>query len=769
MTSPAENAKDILVIYEEEAEEWALYLKSLFKHIVKEEGILLYNLEVSSLEHIELCCLSCYKCKLLILSNGLLKCLNQTKRHFLDQVLEPPDKVVILLCGVYNSDILYEILTLDKSTWEISTDQDPEEYLSIMTNIIQQGEPQNEELEELLSYTYAEVLSNDYQDNSHRNTLDAVALEQTNVNLETDVASETLEINRPLILVLPTRIPCENPGEIFILLRDEIADETVEIEFITDNKRIRIQPDLWNEKVRYMKALDFPAGLVNVNVYCEGVIKAVMQIEYYTAIGEIECILKKVADPIAFACQAFKFSSIEKLDNILTFLLKSEVSAYECNVFQSEDMHHEQANLNLEELPTLLHCAAKFGLKNLTSFLLQCPKATEVCRTTNKYGENPACIARKHGHSELQKLIQEFSINATDGENSDQEEEAEEDDTYVVMLPSDSPFTSSLTAGKHPEDQHEIGLKHWEEADEKEEDSERGQENLRDKKERDPEKNKLEEATCKSDDITDSLYACICDDDDDDDDGEHEVGRRDFFLFDRPPLPPREPAATQIYTDLHSFIPVSKLVEDRKEREHTSEHLEAYDGEEQDIAVEVQREEDEEDPYTFATLEDGVYDMILAASDEERRKERRSFIMNRPPAPAPRPLSSPVKEENTPYIVQVFQQKATRSHGDNEKMYSAVRKQDRGQTDSPTYTTLRHCIPSGQEELILLQERVKQGTISVDEALEKFKQWKNEKSSSNIPQQEKVRQLRDSIIGKRVEKENLYDKITIEHHPHVSK
>ncbi|XP_006033837.1 B-cell scaffold protein with ankyrin repeats-like [Alligator sinensis] len=102
-------------------------------------------------------------------------------------------------------------------------------------------------------------------------------------------------------------------------------------------------------------------------------------------------------------------------------------------------------------------------------------------------------------------------------------------------------------------------------------------------------------------------------------------------------------------------------------------------------------------------------------------------------------------------------------------MYSAVRKQDRGQTDSPTYTTLRHCIPSGQEELILLQERVKQGTISVDEALDKFKQWKNEKSSSAIPQQEKVRQLQASIIGKRVEKENLYDKITIEHHPHVSK
>lgn len=116
----------------------------------------------------------------------------------------------------------------------------------------------------------------------------------------------------------------------------------------------------------------------------------------------------------------------------------------------------------------------------------------------------------------------------------------------------------ALTARKHPEDQHEIGLKHWEEADEKAEDSERGQENLREEKEKDPEENKLEEATCKFDNITDNLYASIHDDDDDvvdDDNGEHEVGRRDSFLFDRPPLPPREPAATQIYTDLHSFIP----------------------------------------------------------------------------------------------------------------------------------------------------------------------------------------------------------------------
>ncbi|POI24397.1 hypothetical protein CIB84_011856 [Bambusicola thoracicus] len=95
----------------------------------------------------------------------------------------------------------------------------------------------------------------------------------------------------------------KNPGEIFILLKDEIDDETLEIEFIADNQRIKTQPASWNKKVKYMKALDFPAGPVYINVYCEGVIKTTAQIEYYTAAEEVERIFQKVADPIAFICQ----------------------------------------------------------------------------------------------------------------------------------------------------------------------------------------------------------------------------------------------------------------------------------------------------------------------------------------------------------------------------------------------------------------------------------------------------------------------------------
>ncbi|KFR08585.1 B-cell scaffold protein with ankyrin repeats, partial [Nipponia nippon] len=381
------NTKDILVIYEKEAEEWALYLKSLFGHIVNEGGILLYNLETSCFKHLELFSLPCYKCKLLILSCGLLNCLNRKRNYLLEQVLKPPDNVVILLCGVENSEILYEILTLDGGSKEISTDQEPEEYLSVVTGIIQP----------------------DHQTSSDVNLSDVRGpSEKTDLSFKTEVLSETLETNKQSILVLPGRISCENPGELFILLKDEIDDETLEIEFIADNQRIRTQPASWNKKVKYMKALDFPAGPVYVNVYCGGVIKTTAQIEYYTALEEIERIFKKVADPIAFTCQAFKFSSAEKLDSVLTLLLKSKISTYEFRPLQSEEQHRQQANSHLEEFPTLLHCAARFGLKNLATFLLDCPDATRACKITNKYGDDPASIAEKHGHRELRKLIKEL-------------------------------------------------------------------------------------------------------------------------------------------------------------------------------------------------------------------------------------------------------------------------------------------------------------------------------------------------------------------------
>ncbi|NWR27341.1 BANK1 protein, partial [Tachuris rubrigastra] len=131
----------------------------------------------------------------------------------------------------------------------------------------------------------------------------------------------------------------------------------------------------------------------------------------------------------------------------------------------------------------------------------------------------------------------------------------------------------------------------------------------------------------------------------------------------------------------------------------------------------------DEHPYTAVKLEESVYDFILGEEEEEKMKHCRSSIMNRPPAPAPRPTRSLVREENTPYIVQVFQQKAAQVTSDNNRTYCDAKKPaHRGHTDTATYS-----IPAEQEELIHLQEQVKKGAISVDEALDQFKRWQKEK------------------------------------------
>ncbi|NXJ81099.1 BANK1 protein, partial [Trogon melanurus] len=148
---------------------------------------------------------------------------------------------------------------------------------------------------------------------------------------------------------------------------------------------------------------------------------------------------------------------------------------------------------------------------------------------------------------------------------------------------------------------------------------------------------------------------------------------------------------------------------------------------------------EEEHPYAFAEPDESLYDFVMAEEQEEKRKEHRSFIMNRPPAPAPRPMCSPLREENTPHIVQVFQQKASQVSSDNVRMYCSARKPaHRGHPDTVTYSTVKCNIPAEQEELIHLQEKVKRGAISVDEALDRFKHWHNEKQRLQPTQQVQV-------------------------------
>uniref|UniRef100_A0A673TTW1 B-cell scaffold protein with ankyrin repeats n=2 Tax=Suricata suricatta TaxID=37032 RepID=A0A673TTW1_SURSU len=716
------------MIYGEDAEEWALYLREVFLHVVKREAVMLYHLENYSFWDLELLSLSSYKCKLLILSNSLLKDLTPKTCQFLEKILHSPESVVTLLCGVKSSDQLYKLLNIAGGSWEMSTEQEPEDYIAVIESIIFRG-------------------SDDYVEVSIPVDLKVEHSREISKRQESEELSKASRDTIPQAIVLPAEIPCENPGEIFIILRDEVIGDTVEVEFTSNSKCVRTQPTRWNKTVWCMEALDFPPGSVSVHVYCDGVIKATTEIKYSTPAKAVECLLGGAGPG-----DGTRQKDIDELDDILTSVFKHEIPYYEFRSFQPE-INPQKEYTHFKELPTLLHCAAKFGLKNLALHLLQCSGATWASKMRNFEGSDAACIAERHGHKELKKIFEDFSewktrVKTTEvSRNNDQENDYEDDFTSI--------FAYSPTI-QNPAFQPESGqCAEGAEADElakEDKENELGTEA----------EHSLTEAGVGTsvNEYDDDLYVFIPGDN-----PEHDS--RQPLLSNRPPLPPPRPVAPAFPLEkTHGTLQAGKMVEGQMERSQSWCDL----GARQEIGGEANEEErreneieKEEDPYTFAEIEDSDYDMILANMSTKKKIGSRSFIINRPPAPTPRPTNIPPKEETTPYIAQVFQQKAARRQSDGDRFHGPKR-QDRARLEGQAFSTV-DCLAAGHEELILLQEKVKNGELSVDEALEKFKRWQMGKTELEMIQQEKLRQLRDCIIGKRPEEDNVSDKLTIVHHP----
>uniref|UniRef100_A0A8C2QV68 B-cell scaffold protein with ankyrin repeats n=2 Tax=Capra hircus TaxID=9925 RepID=A0A8C2QV68_CAPHI len=699
--APPENAKDIIMIYEGDAEEWALYLSEVFSHVVKMEATLLYCLENCSLRDLDFLNLSSYKCKLLILSNSLLENLSPKKGQFLKNILFSPESVVTLLCGMKSSDQFYKLLNISRSRWEISTEQGPEEYISVIESIIFGG-------------------SADYLEITVPPDLRKEQSGKTNERKEAGEFSEASGSTIPQAVVLPAEIPCENPGEIFIILRDEVTGDAVEVEFTSNSKCIRTQPALWNKSVWSMKALDFPAGSVNVDVYCDGIIKATAEIKYYTTQKAMKCLLG-AAGPRDDVYQ----SDIDELDDILTSTFKHEIPYYEFQSLQTEICPQKEYSY-FKELPTLLHCAAKFGLKNLAVHLLQCSGATRASKIKNLEGSDPAHIAERHGHKELKKIFEDFSIQEVSRDKV-QENHYEES---ITSFSTCSPTVQSPAL-------HHKSWPYRQKAEEA-----KGNEMAEEEKEHESgmeAEHSPPEVDSESENQYDDLYVFIPGDNPED-------NSQEPLVCPRPPLPPPRPVTTAFQPEKPHFPVQGKLLEGQMERSQSwcdfSARYETGSDSEEEKKEDGEDREEEEDPYTFAEIDDSEYDTILASRSIKKKVGSRSFIMNRPPAPTPRPTNIPPKEETTPYIAQ-----------------------DRGRMESQTFSTVRNCLAAGQEELILLQEKVKNGKLSMDEALEKFKHWQMGKTGLEIIQQEKLRQLRDCIVGKRPEEENVYNKLTIVHHP----
>ncbi|XP_057387570.1 phosphoinositide 3-kinase adapter protein 1 isoform X3 [Balaenoptera acutorostrata] len=384
---------DILIVYSSDAEEWCQYLQDLFlsSRQVHNQKMLTYRLgPKTSFSAEDLSFFLRTRCIVVLLSAELVQCFCQPALlPLLQRAFHPPHRVVRLLCGVPDSEEFLDFFP-DWAHWqELTCDDEPETYVAAVRKAISEDSgcdsvtDTETEDEKILPYS-----------------------EQQSLPPKTSPGN--------LMVVQPDRIRCGAETTVYVIVRCKLDERvTTEAEFSPeDSPSIRVEAKLENEYTVSMKAPNLSSGNVSLKIYSGDLVVCETIISYYTDMEEIGNLLSNAANPVEFMCQAFKIVpyNTETLDKLLTESLKNNIPAsglhlFGINQLEEEDMMTNQRD---EELPTLLHFAAKYGLKNLTALLLTCPGALQAYSVANKHGHYPNTIAEKHGFRDLRQFIDEY-------------------------------------------------------------------------------------------------------------------------------------------------------------------------------------------------------------------------------------------------------------------------------------------------------------------------------------------------------------------------
>ncbi|XP_007478763.1 phosphoinositide 3-kinase adapter protein 1 isoform X2 [Monodelphis domestica] len=433
---------DILIVYSSDAQEWCQYLQNLFlsSSQVWNQQTLTYELRHGvAIPTRDLSLFFSTRCIIILLSMELVQ--NFYKPNVLSslqKVLCPPHRVVKLFCGVQDCEDFSEFFE-DWACWqELTCDDEPETYVAAVKKAFSEDSGcdsiTDTEVEDEKTFVYSRFISS---------TLKSQLLETTPGNL---------------MVVQPDRIRCGVDTTVYVIMKCKL-DSLVktEVEFFPENSpSVRVAAKLENEYTVSVKAPDLSSGDVFLKVYSGDLMVCESTLSYYTDMEEIGNLLANAANPVEFMCQAFKIVpyNIETLDKLLTESLKKNIPASGLHLFGINQLEEDgmMTTQRDEELPTLLHFAAKYGLKNLTALLLTCPGALQAYSVANKYGHYPNTIAEKHGYRDLRQFIDEY-VETVDMLKSHIKEElmqGEEDDAVyesMAHLSTDLLMKCSLNPG----------------------------------------------------------------------------------------------------------------------------------------------------------------------------------------------------------------------------------------------------------------------------------------------------------------------------------
>ncbi|KAK1164673.1 hypothetical protein AOXY_G15036 [Acipenser oxyrinchus oxyrinchus] len=678
MSNPALKVlSEVLIVYTKDAAEWSTYLQNVLiscKRFSK-KSVLLYEVESHTpVAQQDLSIFQNSRCIVLLLSGELLDVLGSFEvLESFQNVLQPPGKMVVLFCGVTETEILSECFQ-DWHQWkQLDPEDEPTTYISVVRQAVSEDSGCDS-----VTDSEAEAEEEGEEEEVHTKLVCSTETRQH----EDPQPQPGRSVHGNCIVIQPNRIRCGAQMKMYIILKCKLDNQVkTQVEFSSkDCSSKRESAVLENEYTVSVMAPDMPCGPVSVTLYFGDLTVCSTSVTYYTDMEEIGNYLLSAVNPIQFLCQAFKITTnnIEALDKLLTESLKKNIPAcglqlFGINQLEEENMSAYQRN---EELPTLLHFAAKYGLKKLTVLLLQCPGALQAYSVVNKYGEYPNNIAEKNGFKDLREFMDEYVETAEMLKThiKDHITQGEDEETYESMsnMSRDILMKYSLNPG------------------------------------------------CDED-----IYECM--------------------------VKLNPDGMEDIYEDMVKQSESSQDIPDPffAQESMLRKFLEGKSSTSFDSTEEGEQEE--EDPYKLCIDED-VYDTVESGANHPPE------IINRPPAPIPRPSVSQEPQEMEPYISKVF---SAREETKLEYPYAVIEPVSgpvRPVRDSPsttTYDPYGGMKTPGQRQLIALQEKVKMGIFTVEEAVQQFKEWQlNQKSrgESFKFQEDNLRKLRTSIIRRQKEK-----------------
>ncbi|XP_035027605.1 phosphoinositide 3-kinase adapter protein 1 isoform X1 [Hippoglossus stenolepis] len=694
--SKSPSAYEVVILHTAEAQEWAAYLQQILKSSRKfrKRSILLYSVSPTdqlhgyNFEHFHSC-----KCIVLLLSVAFLDMLCEADlQGALHRLLHPPHRVVVLLCGLSEEHVQTERFD-DWHSWrKICSEDDCDVYVSTILEAIADSrhveavhESETAAAPELhiAAASSSEIPTKKEEVVSEERKETVLKDEEKPAGTRNSFSEEVSAPSQlTCVTVQPSRVLCGQQEMLFIIFSQKLDPQlTPQVEFSSESEAAKILTGLVeNDYTISVAAPAMPAGVVSLAMHIDGARVSLKPVTYYTSMGEVSRFLEKAIDPVSFICQAFDLTSnaTQSLDNMLTDSFKSRMPETGFQLFgirqiEEDNMAAYQRDV---ELPTLLHFAAKYGLKKLTTILLQCPGALQAYSVMNKHGDYPNTLAEKSGFLDLRQFMDEFVVTA-DMVKSHFEDTEEAAEVYEPMTTRTTSREIMMKYSGCSEDIYEsmLGI--------------------------DPE--------C-AEDLYESMNVV--------DENPEEAMLRKFF----------QAKPHDIVTQDNNEQPQSE--DEPKDNQNDLE----------------QTEEEEEDPYNL--FPEDIYDIVDANCICI------PLIQNRPPAPIPRSEDEPEIEETMKYISRVFSDKGTSQSKTVEMGNPAVRPVSEAPT--PVYDPYAGMKTPGQRQLISLQERVKVGEITVDEAVQEFKSWQfdHERRANSIRyQQENLKKLRDSITRRHKERE----------------